>query len=66
MANGDVRMIERPNPPANFAEADGPEARSAKTTPIPESAGKAAGSAAKQPGRIDRAIQATRINRSST
>ena len=30
MANGDVRMIERPNPPASFVEAEGPEARSSQ------------------------------------
>ena len=63
MANGDVRIIERPNPPPASPKPMVQKPALAKTTPIPESAGKAAGSAAKQPGRIDRAIQATRINR---
>ena len=63
LANGDVRMIERPNPPLALSKPKVQKPALAKTTPIPESAGKAAGSAAKQPVRIVRAIQATRINR---
>ena len=62
MANRDVRMIERPKPQPASPTHKVQKPAVAKTNPIPESAGKA-GSAAKQPGRIDRAIQATRINR---
>jgi len=63
MANGDVRMIERPNPQPTSSTPKLQKTAVAKTTPIPESSGKAVGFSAKEPGRIDRALQATRINR---
>ena len=63
MANRDVRMIERPKPQPASPTHKVQKPAVAKTNPIPESAGKAAGSSAKQPGSIDRAIQAKRINR---
>jgi len=63
MANRDVRMIERPKPQPALPTHKVQKPAVAKTNPIPESAAKAAGSSAKQPGSIDRVIQAKRINR---
>ncbi|HCR31432.1 MAG TPA: hypothetical protein DIV79_15615 [Opitutae bacterium] len=63
MANGDVRMIERPKPQPVSPKPKVQKPTVAKASPSPEPAGKATGSSAKQPGKLDRAIQATRTNR---
>jgi len=65
LANGDVLMIERPKPPPIANEPQVKKSAVAETAndkdPTPADSNSGAG--AKQLGRLDRAIQATRINR---
>ena len=63
MANRDVRMIERPNPQPVLRKPKIEKPAVAEASPRPGPTKKVAGSSTKQPGRLDRAIQATRINR---
>lgn len=65
MANGDVRMIERPKPAPIATKPQAKKTTVAKSIPAkgPAPSDGGAESTAKQPGRLDRAIKATRINR---
>jgi len=65
MATGDVRMIERPEPAPIASEPQAKKSAVAEAAPAqsPTPTDSESGSPARQPGRLDRAIQATRINR---